>query len=190
MGKGSYRDQRLWERGYFKWLCGLVECPEEYVTLLQCLDGEEFRFSVELDGNRAVDGVMLREEYGGAENVRRFGPCTVLEMLIGTLRRADDEYVIDPEIELSVEWFWETLAQMDLLRFADPMGLSYGRAWDVRDVRKRVDRAMDREYDRDGADGFWYVPGARSDWRKMDLWGQLARWVAWRYSDECSIETG
>ena len=190
MDKGSYAEQRRWELGYFRWLCGLVECPDEYTTLLRCLDGEEFRFSVNLDGNRAVDGVMLRHEFGGPDSVKRFGPCTVLEMLIGTLKRADETYVLDPEAGLLVEWFWETLAHMDLLRFADPMGLSYGKTWDVNDVRERIDPAMDREYGRDGARGFWYIPGARGvDERKMDLWNQLARWVSWRYSDECSIET-
>ncbi|MBO7674690.1 MAG: hypothetical protein J6S63_06735 [Atopobiaceae bacterium] len=180
----------MWEQGYFKWLCGLVECPDEYTTLLRCLDGEEFRFSMRLDGNRAVDGVMLRSEYGGgSRGAKRFGPCTVLEMLIGTLKRADEMYVLDAERSLLSEWFWETLAQLDLLRFSDPMGLSYGRSWDVRDVRARVDLAMDRRYGKDGADGFWCVPGSLVDERKMDLWNQFARWVAWRYSDECSIDT-
>ena len=181
-----------WEAGYFGFLCSLVECPPEYTTLLKCLDDIEYRWSVQIDGNRAYDGVKLRWLYndiwnGGSDRGARFNACTVLEFLIGTLKRADEEYGVSYEESKLAEWFWESMETAGLMCFSDDGGLSYGEDWNFEDVELAVGQILDRRYDRNGAGGFWMVPGCRVDLRKRDVWEQVARWVSWKYEDSTHI---
>jgi len=169
-----------WAHGYFAWLCELVACPREYVKLLKVLDSIQFHWILETDANRADDGVLMRDIYGRPIKGRRDTPCTVLEMLIGSLWRADQAYGVDPEQSYLADWFWEALGTADFLQYSTDMNGDCD--WDWREVVEKVEWILDRKYPRNGEGNFWYIPKSRKDERKHDIWNQIGRWVGCRYS--------
>lgn len=175
-----------WAHGYFAWLCEIVECPREYVKLLKVLDSIPFRWVLEWDGNRAEDGISMRDIYGGPADARRFCDCTVLEMLIGTLRRADRVYGVDPEKSYLADWFWEALGSADLLVYSTDRNGECD--WDWTEVVEKVTWIMERRYPRDGRGNFWYIPRSRKDERKHDIWDQLGRWVGCHYTHLMTVD--
>src|ERR1044071_3349972 len=64
----------------------------EYWGLVNLMFDKEFTWSVPHDDNRIADALQLRNEYSDEKHVRRpqmrrLGPCSFLEVLIGLSRR-------------------------------------------------------------------------------------------------------
>ncbi len=101
---------------YYKWLVSLV-CDDQYDSryyskLLFDLDGYEFRWSIDLDENRAADGISLRGTFERAHyNYPREGPCSVLEMMVGLACRIEREYLEDGGAN---EFFWGMIKSLGL----------------------------------------------------------------------------
>ena len=89
---------------YFEWLVwkaqgGDSDDPSEtYWCLFSLMHKTEFTWFVPNDGNRAGDGEDLRNEYSSYSTYgwANYGPCTMLELLIGLAKRMDDMIGIEP----------------------------------------------------------------------------------------------
>ena len=108
---------------YYNWLVDLIEAGpgtahEDYTSLIHELYLLKYRWQFELDENRAIAGLALRDRYAYEAGVDRAemsdGPCSVLEMLIGL---AD---VMSQTFDDTVSrWFWEMIGNLNLDHFSD-----------------------------------------------------------------------
>lgn len=157
---------------YFYWLTGLLDDDDilgNYQKLLWQLLETEFTWTVEYDGNRAADGLYLRKLY-----LRETGMCveldwgcTVLEMLIALCRRCEDELMYDPDLgDRTSYWFMIILKNLGLNIYDD-----YN--YDCDSVATILERFLDRDYEKNGCGGAFYVRNSVCDFRDKDLWWQL-----------------
>lgn len=165
---------------YFDWMCELV-CDERYfdrapyTKLLSYLHEREFVYDIEMDGNRAEDGIDLRyrflyEECYDESMVADYlddSPCSVLEMMIALAIRCEEHIMDDPDKgDRTIQWFWNMI---------DNLGLgSMNDACFKRNQTKIItDRFLNREYDEDGKGGLFMVKRCDYDLRTVEIWYQM-----------------
>ena len=143
---------------YFRWLTDQIDDGsgrvKKYRHLLSDLFDISYKWVIELDSNRAVDGMNLREKYRAGYE-RDMG-CSVLEMLIAMCVRFEYSVAAEPGEEDPSRWFWLILKQLDLDIFTD-------RNYDSDAVNSILDEFLSGQK-------FIYLgkPGARDD-----LWYQI-----------------
>lgn len=162
---------------YFDWMYGLV-CGKRrasYRKLLSYLYDREFVYSIELDGNRAEDGIDLRYrfayEHGYDEswiiNHLDNGPCSVLEMMIALAIRCEEHIMDDPDIgDRTVQWFWKMIDNLGLKNMSDSN-------FNERRISLSIDRFLNREYKEDGKGGLFTVKHCTRDLRTVEIWYQM-----------------
>lgn len=174
---------------YFEWLCELVcvdgrYTDESYWTLAKELYDTEFYWSLDMDADRAADGVALRYRYlndGG--NDRYEGECNVLEMLVALADRLDtiiDE--LDGEDRTPI-LFWNMIDNLGLSNFSDHMFDDYPER--VHTFHRRIIRKLEKWLDRDitynGEGGLFPLQRPRSDQRNVDIWYQANAYLLEEY---------
>ena len=113
---------------YFNWLYQLV-CNDLYSKaashrkLLMRLHSIDFTWVIDMDENRALDGVALRERFedecaceSGIMNLYFQGrPCSVLEMMIALSIRCEEDIMSDPTCGNRIgQWFWSMIVSLGL----------------------------------------------------------------------------
>lgn len=174
---------------YLNWMYNLVETDtsrkHSFKKLFQSLHDIEFVPMVELDANRASDGINMRWYYEydhhietcALQTILQDRPCSVLEMLIGLALRLE-AIMDDPDKGNQVgRWFWDMLGNMGLSRMFDSH-------YDHNYICESVDRLINRTYEPDGNGGPFVLTHCAHDLRNVELWYQ-AIW----YLDEI-IERG
>jgi hypothetical protein len=127
------------------------------IDILQTCD---FIPELDMDMNRAYDGLQLRDEYGINLGDK---PCSMLEMMVAIALKEDalmGYYTADdcgPNT-----WFWEQM---------DNSGLS--EACTDQEVYEIIDRINNREYGYYGEGGLFHVTYPREDLRNVDIWYQM-----------------
>lgn len=162
---------------YFTWLTSLV-CKNRYSNnvsfkrLLSYLHDTEFRYLLELDENRAEDGIDLRYRFStesDLEDVDLYldGPCSVLEMMIALSIRCEDTITDDGDIgNRTKQWFWGMITNLGLGSMSDDR-------FDELYVRDTVERFLNREYEPDGNGGLFTIRNCEYDLRDVEIWYQL-----------------
>lgn len=106
---------------YFRWLTDQIDDGsgrvKKYRHLLSDLFDISYKWVIELDSNRAVDGMNLREKYR-ADYERDMG-CSVLEMLIAMCVRFEYSVAAEPGEEDPSRWFWLIIERLDLDLYSD-----------------------------------------------------------------------
>jgi hypothetical protein len=120
----------------------------------------DFTWELEMDENRAIDGLELRDRYRIDLGDK---PCSMLEMMVAIAIREDDimGYYISESCGPDT-WFWEMWENCGL---EDNMT--------DREVNDVIDRILNREYNRFGEGGLFYVPSPTKDLREIDIWYQM-----------------
>lgn len=161
---------------YFEWLYHFV-CDTEYSKLsyrklLMCLHDVDFEWLIDMDENRAQDGVDLRDKFIRENRYRKedmdyFKPCSVLEMMVALAIRAEQTIMDDPDIgDRTGQWFWGMISSLGLGRMDDR---NFNRA----KTMNIIDRFLDRQYEPNGRGGLFTLPDCRNDLRDVDIWYQL-----------------
>ena len=114
------------EDAYYRWLIDLLDddmIRVNYQKMMSQLFHMDYFWEYEYDGNRALDGLHLRKEYGQSIGYPEFGlpqSCSVLEMMIALARRIDNEIMFEPSIgHKMLEWFWLMICNLGLDKFDD-----------------------------------------------------------------------
>lgn len=165
---------------YFEWMCKVVgnykkRRRSSYKKLLKYLHDKEFIFTLEMDENRAEDGIDLRYRY--AYDYRRSGPrvieclddgpCSILEMMVALAIRCEERIMEDPELgDRTSQWFWDMVENLGLASMDD-------NKFDEHNVEKIVDRFLNREYEENGEGGLFTVKNCRVDLRTVEIWYQM-----------------
>lgn len=165
---------------YFEWMYQLV-CNEKYPKslsyrkLLTHLHDMEFTYIIEMDGNRAEDGIDLRYRFGYE---RRYNshmietylddrPCSVLEMLTALAIRCEEHIMDDPDIgNRTGQWFWNMISNLGLSSLNDAR-------FDSRYLNRVIARFLNRQYKRNGEGGLFTVKNCKHDLRTVEIWYQM-----------------
>lgn len=165
---------------YFEWLYQLV-CNDLYSPsvshrkLLMRLHSIDFSWIIDMDENRAYDGVALRQRFeyehayepGIMELYFKGRPCSVLEMMIALSLRCEETIMSDPTCgNRTGQWFWSMIVSLGL-----------GGITDYKYDRETVDNVIFnfllRKYDRDGKGGLFTIPNCGVDLRDVEIWCQM-----------------
>lgn len=173
---------------YFEWMYNLVcnDSPSNkrylkrsYRKLLSHLHDIEFIYLIDMDGNRAEDGIDLRYRFGyecgySDHMIATYldnKPCSVLEMLVALDIRCEEHITSDPDVgDVFGKWFWVMLENLDLDCMTD-------RAFDPDQVDSIIDIFLNRQYKRNGEGGLFTIDDCEYDLRSIDIWYQLMRYL-------------
>ena len=165
---------------YFNWLYQLV-CNDLYSVrsshrkLLMRLHSIEFSWLIDLDENRAYDGLGLRRRFeyesacdqGLMDLYFRDRPCSVLEMMIALSMRCEESIMTDPNCgNRTGQWFWSMIVSLGLGGITDQR---YNREY----VDNVIFRFLTRNYDQDGKGGLFTIPDCGVDLRDVQIWTQM-----------------
>lgn len=162
---------------YFNWICGLIRADtKNHYRLLRHLDEIDFRYRIDMDGNREADGINLRYRFGYDAKIPQGiiaayldnRPCSVLEMMAALALRCEEAIMSDPMYGNRVpEWFWEMTKSLGVYKLDD---IHYNQTT----VDRIIGIFLDREYFRNGKGGLFTLnsPEGR-DMRSVEIWCQL-----------------
>lgn len=157
---------------YYLWLTEMVGIDSR-CHLLQVLDSIDYRWQFALDENRAAAGLNLRQLYSNEVGVYlddvREGPCSVLEMLVGTAQMMSDLLsMTEPNIP---KYFKELIKNLGL-------NLSIT---DDRDIFSIIDRWLDREFDSRGRGSIFPFRRYMGDARTLDVFDAMNIYIGENY---------
>lgn len=165
---------------YFEWMYKLV-CNEKkyrklsYRKLLSHLHNIEFTYILDMDSNRAEDGIDLRFRFGYEHNYTRSkidkyldtGPCSVLEMMVALAMRCEENIMDDPEMgDRLGQWFWYMISSLGLYSMNDSR-------FDKKYVDNIIATFLNREYRENGDGGLFIIKNPKYDLRKAEIWYQM-----------------
>lgn len=168
---------------YFQWLSDTAcrnDCSDfgTWDTLLQILHSIDFVFMMEMDRNRASDGLALRSRFGRERKIpdylieqELYFPCSVLEMMVALADRCESQIMdrMDGEVRTG-KWFLAMIESLGLSSMRDPNCDEYF-------VLQIVRRFLLRQYSPDGTGGLFTVPRCRQDMRQIDIWYQMMAYL-------------
>ena len=153
---------------YFEWLVRKIKGNKSEVQLLRMLDGIIYRYRIQKDENRAVDGLLLREEFATIypDIPIKNGPCTVLEMLVGLACRVDRDITGTSYEEHPEQLFWIFI-----------QNLCINIHMNFEEVDRIVEKWMDGKFDKTGQGGLFPLRHPTRDMRRVEIWYQLSAWL-------------
>lgn len=165
---------------YFEWLYRLVNsqyprAKTRYRKLLCYMHGVEYRYHIDMDENRAIDGVALRYRFGYDNNysdelISEFlgdGPASVLEVMVALSLRCEESIMDDYEKGNRLPlWFWGMVENLELLTMTNP---NFDRDY----TQKMLDRFLDQRYAPDGLGGLFRLRNCSTDMRTVEIWYQM-----------------
>ena len=172
-------DEFDFQESYFQWLVRLIDRPmwsggRSWEKLFRLLHETEFIYMMDMDANRADDGIELRYRYTyehGYDHLMDVyfveKPCSVLEMMIALANRCEEHIMGDPDSgDRTGKWFFEMINSLGLSDMDDGH-------FDELLVQGAIDRFLYREYDRDGQGGLFTVHNCRFNLRTAEIWYQM-----------------
>lgn len=174
----DYRDRI--QNAYFEWMIRLV-CDGKYSRrlswrkLFRLLHETEFIYILEMDGNRADDGIDLRYRFAYESGYDEHDmdlaldnrPCSMLEMMVALAQRGEEHITDDPDSgNRTGKWFFEMIESLGLLDMDD-------ERFDKVVSADILVRFMRREYLPDGRGGLFTVSDDSHDMRKAEIWYQM-----------------
>lgn len=175
------------EEEYFEWMynlvCGIKKVS--YRKLLYFLHSVPFYYLIEMDDNRAGDGVSLRYRFGNQMGYHNSviatyldnRECSVLEMMVALANRIEESIMDNPEFgDRTGEWFFSMLGSLQISNQNDDI-------FDAEYVGNVVKVLLERIYEPNGLGGLFTLERPRRDMRGVEIWMQ-AMWYLDEYIEE------
>ena len=169
---------------YFEWMCGKVcDLPSGidnevysrfadgvgFDKLLAYLHDIEFTWILDMDSNRADDGLSLRYrftyELGYESYVADYieGPCSVLEMMVALAIHTEEDIMDDFRFgDRTGQWFWGMISSLGF------NGM-YDRRFNVYRADEIIERFLNRDYEPDGRGGLFTIRNCEYDMRDVEI---------------------
>lgn len=164
------------ENDYFNWMINKVLHSERkkasYSKLFDKLHSIEFFWVLDLDGNRAGDGIDLREAfryemgYSDIDIKCLDGPCSFLEMLVALSMKCGNGILAGEPFDGVEYCFWEMMRTSHLEECVN-------RIFSDDKVEEIAYNIMNRDFGPNGEDGLFIVHNPRTDMRNVDFWYQM-----------------
>lgn len=173
--------QQQVDEQYFNWLhdiCtkGMFAETISVRELLKCLHSIEFTYLLEMDGNRAVDGMQLRYAFEKESDIRDAAlylnsPCSVLEMMVALAVRMERSIMTDTRYgDRTQQWFWGMVNSLGLKG-------QWNDGFDEQLIREHISVFLNRKYSPDGSGGLFTVKNTQTDFRDIEIWAQMNRYI-------------
>ena len=174
----SVNNSELYEK-YFDWIYSMI-CGDNqysslsYYKLLSCLDNIDFVYSIDLDGNRAQDGIDFRYHFGHEKGyptieIRNcFGnkKCSVLEMMVALAFKLEEHIMSDYNYgDRTGQWFWSMIVSLGL-------GTMNDSEFNENYVLRVIDKFLNRDYEPNGKGGLFTIENCPYDVSEMEIWTQ------------------
>lgn len=163
---------------YFGWLyyivCGEEEGRLTYSKLFKFLHSIEFTYSIDLDANRAQDGIDFRYRFGHEHGYSRDQiamkldntPCSVFEMMVALAFRVEEQIMTDEAYgDRTGQWFWNMINSLGLGHMDDS-------EFNERYCYHVISKFLDRRYSPDGRGGLFVIENCDEDLRDVEIWTQ------------------
>lgn len=158
---------------YYYWLLDKIAAYEDYQELLQELYSIPYTWTHELDKNREIAGLQLREEFAYNTGIElqdvAQAPCSVLEALIGLAKYMSEIYGYTIP-----KWFWEMINNLQLHRFSDGY-------FSKRSVDKIIQIWLQGRYSFSGIGSPFPLRVYDEDARKMQLFDMMQAYINENY---------
>lgn len=169
---------------YFRWMTHLV-CDNGYERrlswrkLFRLLHETEFIYILDMDANRADDGVDLRYRFAYEFDLNRDDvglyldqrPCSILEMMVALAARCEEQIMDNPDDgNRTGKWFFEMIRSLGLIGMDD-------RYFDDDFILNILFRFMQREYEASGQGGLFTLRTPAWDMRKTEIWYQMMAYL-------------
>lgn len=163
---------------YLRWLTMQVSGYRDnsrYQQLFEYLFDKEFTYILEMDGNRAENGIDLRYQFAYENKIDkklidvefRGEECSVLEMMVALAVTCEEHIMEDVDKgNRTGVWFWTMITNLGLDQSSDSNFSFYY-------VDEVVERFLNREYEPDGTGGLFTIKNCQYDLREIDIWYQL-----------------
>ena len=181
-------------QSYFEWMRQKVyddghPMSYSYKRLLSYLYEKEYQWTIEMDSNRAADGVSLRYQYAfdhgipyseiDAE-VASSGPCTVLEMLVALAMKCE-VMMSNPAVgDRTGVWFWLMISNLGFSQMPD-------HSFDRVIADHILARFFSNQYSPEGFGGLFTIPGIQEDLRSVDIYTQMYWYIDAMFPDEVNF---
>lgn len=166
---------------YLEWLRGIVGRSGDALNRQEAefLMDKPFTPILDMDENRKVDGLVLRDIYEaetGKDSGMEGKPCTMLEMIIALARHMFsimDGWIPDENNTIG-RWFHEMLDNLEKPRRRS--------TWDAYRWDDAMETILNRTFDRNGRGGLFPRACCHEDQRKVELWDQMNGYLLdWYY---------
>lgn len=165
---------------YYNWLLSLIfgdqvnEIKENYSYLFETLFLYDYNVTMEMDKNRADDGLYLRTRFSSENNIPidyincdLIGPCSILELMVALSYRIEDTIMYDSDKGFRPYiWFYAMLQSLCLDEVTNIN-------WNPNLVKYRIDIFNNREYDANGKGGLFTIEDHSIDLRYLEIWAQM-----------------
>ena len=166
------------QEDYFNWMYSMM-CDGRfaesisYKMLFKKLMRTEFTWKIDMDENRAGDGIELRHIFILQCNYPEYyetyldGPCSVLEMIVALAIRIERDIMDNPDKgDRTTQWFWMMLNNLGISSMDDDY-------YDEKSVSNRIRRFLNREYSRNGKGGLFFIRNCEEDLTTVEIWYQM-----------------
>ena len=172
---------------YFWWLVDYVDVNvgdnpnKSYVLLMRTLHTKEFYWIIELDSNRASDGINLRYKFAEEhERPRKIeglvdGPCTVLEAMVALASRCEHDIMANSGKDRTPKWFWDMIVNLGLDQYTDANFV-------LEDVEYIIDVWLDRQFKGNGEGSPFPLKLPKCDTRNIQMWYMLEQYYIEKYN--------
>lgn len=172
----------LFRESYDEWLVNLANNwlsnnrNVSYKKLLRFLNSVYFSWTIDMDENRAADGVDFRLRYADSHPDVTYRDvylylnhkCTVLEMMVALAARCEEQIVGNLERGLMPDrWFMRMLSSMHLIDMDD-------EHYDEFVINAIIRNFLDRNYKEDGEGSLFWLDYPCGDMRTVEIWRQMA----------------
>lgn len=168
---------------YFDWLCRFINRgvgsrdTSHYSNLLFYLFDIPFTYTIDMDENRAEDGIQLRYQFASEYDISDVDLylndrcCSIFEMMIALSIRMEDSIMEDPDIGSRVAyWFWGMIKSLGLINCDD-------YSFDYAYVKTVINRFLNHDYLANGRGGLFTVENSKKDMRTIEIWYQMYEYV-------------
>lgn len=168
---------------YFEWMKHLV-CENgygrrrSYQKLFSLLHETEFIYTMDMDANRADDGIDLRYRFAyemriDGDEVRKYlddRPCSIFEMMVALAQRCEEQIMDNWEKPNTGKWFSHMLASLGLTEMDD-------QRFDEKAVADILRLFMNRDYDESGQGGLFTLRDPKWNMRETEIWYQMMAYL-------------
>lgn len=164
---------------YLDWLIEQVS-GYDYSDLLAFLFDVPFISILDMDRNRAEDGIDLRYRFGyehGYSHTELFdgfamlSDCSVLEMMVALALRCQVEIMDDMDGSDNTPILFR-----DMLRSLEVDHMTNGY-FNQPKARYAINRFVNRQYEPNGHGGLFTIHHTNEDMRNIEIWYQLQRYL-------------